>query len=220
MNDSLSILWEERALFINGTLNTILLVITAGILSLIGGVLLAITMKSGSKRVQYFTQLLVDIARSIPFLLLAYIFYYALPQFGLRLPAWWAGLIALTLYNTAYFGEIFRASWSNLPITHIETGRAFGMTQYTLLKKIVFPQVFLNSAPLIGSQFIVMIKDTAFLTIITVQDLTFAANFINANYFKPFAPFVLALAIYWVLCHIVEQGVSYITKLADKRRFT
>lgn len=220
MNDSLSILWKERELFISGTIDTVLLVIIAGLLSLIGGVLLTIAMKSGSKSLQNFTLFIVDIARSIPFLLLAYIFYYGLPQLGLRLPAWWAGLFALTVYNTAYLGEIFRSSWSNLPNEQIETGRAFGMTKFTLLKNIIFPQIFLNSAPLIGSQFIVMIKDTAFLTIITVQDITFAANFINTNYFKPFAPFVLALAIYWVLCHIVEIGVNRITVLADKRRFS
>lgn len=220
MNDSLSILWKERELFINGTIDTVLLVIIAGIISLVGGMILSIGMKSGSKKLQSVSLVAVDIARSIPFLLLAYIFYYALPQLGLRLPAWWAGLIALTLYHTAYLGEIFRSSWNNLPSEQLEAGKAFGMTQFVLLKKIIFPQVFLNSAPLIGSQFILMIKDTAFLTIITVQDITFAANFVNANYFKPFAPFVLALAIYWVLCRIVELAIQRLIVRADKRRLT
>lgn len=218
MTGSLDILWQQHDLFLDGLVTTILLVLFSGSVSLVGGALLAIAMQSENRAIKSLMQALVDIVRSVPFLLLAYIIYYGLPQMGLRLSAWWAGALSLSIYNVAYLGEIFRSAWANLPPALIETGRAFGMRRPLLIRRIILPQVFLTSAPVMGSQFIIMIKDTAFLMIITVQDITFAANFVNANYFMPFAPFSLALLLYWGLCLVVELIFGRVTAAADRRR--
>lgn len=218
MMDSLDILWEQRELFLSGLVTTILLVLFAGSVSLVGGALLAVAMQAENPAIRSLMQILVDVVRSVPFLLLAYLIYYGLPQMGLRFSAWWAGALALSIYNIAYLGEIFRSAWANLSPALIETGRAFGMRRSLLIRRIILPQVFLTSAPVIGSQFIIMIKDTAFLMIITVQDITFAANFVNANYFMPFAPFALALLLYWGLCLVVELILGRVTAAADRRR--
>ena len=60
---------------------------------------------------------------------------------------------------------------------------------------------------MLGNQMIQIIKDSAFLVIIAVQELTFAANEIQATYYVPFASFVCAMLLYWVLCLAVEGGV-------------
>ncbi len=62
-----------------------------------------------------------------------------------------------------------------------------------------------------------MIKDTALLMIITVQELTFAANFVSTNYFSVVAPFALAMALYWGLCIFVEAGVRTLSKVQRRQ---
>ena len=212
------IVWEQRQLFVNGLLNTISLVTVAAAVAILFGALFAVPLVNGGKVARRAGRGVVDFFRSVPFLLLAYIVYYGLPMVGLRLPAWWAGLLTLILYNSAYMAEIFRSAWLNLPQEQTETGRAFGFAGMGLYRWIIFPQVALASAPVVGNQLIIMIKDTAFLMIITVPEITFAANFVNANYFVPFAPFALAVLLYWGLCVLVELGVHRVGAAAAARR--
>ncbi len=80
--------------------------------------------------------------RCAPFLLFVYLIYFGLPTLGLRLSNWWAGAIALILYNTAYMAELLRGAWQELPETLIESGKAFGFSGFALLRRIILPPVF------------------------------------------------------------------------------
>jgi polar amino acid transport system permease protein len=71
---------------------------------------------------------------------------------------------------------------------------------------------------MIGNQLIQIIKDSAFLTIIAVPELTHAVSSIQATYFVPFAAFVTAVALYWMLCLIVETAVAGVGRMAEARR--
>jgi polar amino acid transport system permease protein len=156
--------------------------------------------------------------RCIPFLLFAYIVYYGLPSMGVRLDSWSSGLVALIVYHTAYMAEILAAAWRALPREPIEAGRAFGFSGMNLVLRIIVPPLALSSAPVLGNQLIQIVKDTAFLTVIALPELTHAATAIQSNYYVPFASFVTAMLMYWVLCLIVEAGVSGVGRMAQARR--
>lgn len=211
------VVWQERELFLYGLVNTVSLVGLATLVGLPLGALGAIGLVEGPAPIRRVGRALVDLMRCVPFLLLAYVVYYGLPEAGLRLDAWWAGLAALTVYGAAYFAEIFRSAWINLPGEGLEAARAYGFTGAAYYRRIVFPQIAYACAPIVGSQVIVMLKDSALLMIITVPEVSFAANYVNANNFKPFAPFVVAIGIYWMLSLIVEAGVRGIGAQARKR---
>lgn len=205
-----AIVWEHRELFLTGLINTVSLVGVALAISLPLAALGAIALVEGPAPVRRAGRALVDLMRCVPFLLLAYVVYYGLPEAGLRLDAWWAGLVTLTVYGAAYFVEIFRSAWLALPRDGVEAARAYGFMPFKFYQRIVFPQIAFASAPIVGSQIIVMIKDSALLMIITVPEISFAANYVNANNFQPFAPFVVAIAMYWMLSLTVEAGVRRI----------
>jgi polar amino acid transport system permease protein len=150
--NGLLIVWQQRQLFVEGLLNTISLVAVAAVVAILLGAVLSIPLVNGAKAVRVGGRGFVDFFRSVPFLLLAYIVYYGLPTIGLRLPAWWAGLLALIVYNSAYMAEVFRSAWLNLPREQVETGRAFGFSGVGLYRRIVFPQIALASAPIVGNQ--------------------------------------------------------------------
>lgn len=124
----------------------------------------------------------------------------------------------MTLYKTAYMGELLRGAWAGLPRETIEAGQSFGFVGLNLFRGIVMPPVILAAIPMIGTQLIQIIKDTAFLTIITVPELTHQASSIQATYFVPFAAFVTAMLLYWGLCVLVEAMVAAVGSLAEARR--
>ena len=205
-----AIVWQERELFLTGLANTASLVTLAILISLPLSVLGAIALVEGPAPVRKAGRAFVDLMRCVPFLLLAYVVYYGLPEAGLRLDAWWAGLATLVIYSSAYLVETFRSTWLGLPKDGIEAARAYGFSRAALYRRIVFPQIAYASAPVVGGQMIIMIKDSALLMIITVPEISFAASSINANYYLPFAPFVVAIGLYWMLSLIIEAGVRKI----------
>jgi len=118
------------------------------------------------------------------------------------------------IYNTAYFSEILRGAWSHLAFEQEEAARAFGYFGFRLFARIIGPQVFMAAGPIIGNQFIQLIKDSAFLMIITVPELTFMANFVQSTYFVPFESFLVAMLLYWVLCSGVEVLIARLERVA------
>lgn len=210
--------WSERGLLLSGLGNTVLLSLLAALAGLTLGALLSTLLMSPKRALAVPAKVFVDAARCTPFLLFAYIVYYGLPSLGLQFDAWSAGLLALTIYHSAYMAEILRAAWVAQPRAPIEAGLAFGYSGFGLFRRVVLPPLALSSAPVLGNQVIQIIKDSAFLTIITLPELTNAVNSIQSRHFIPFAAFVTAVLLYWALCLVVEAGVSAVGRLADARR--
>jgi len=212
------IVWEHRDQMLNGLMNTLWLSLCSAVLAFALGALLTTALTSRARPVAALARSFVDTMRCLPFLLFAYLVYYGLPSFGIRFSNWGAGLIALTLYNTAYMAELLRAAWAGLSPELIEAGHAFGFFGLNLFRRIVLPPVILAAVPMIGNQMIQIIKDSAFLSIIAVPELTHEASSIQATYFVPFAAFVAAVLLYWVLCLIVEAAVAGVGQMAEARR--
>lgn len=203
---------------LDGLVNTVLLTLVGASLALVLGAATAVLLLSPNRAVRLASRGLVDLMRCVPFLMLTYLVYYGLPRLGLRLDNWTAGLTSIVIYNTAYMAEIVRSIWVRLDRGGIEAATAYGFHGYRLYRRIIFPQIGLAASPMIGNQLIQIIKDTAFLTIITVPELTHAATGIQAQYFVPFATFIVAVLIYWALCMLVEAGVFMVERLAEIRR--
>jgi|AntRauTorcE11898_2_1112593.scaffolds.fasta_scaffold25803_2 polar amino acid transport system permease protein len=127
----------------------------------------------------------IDGMRMLPFLIFVYLLYYGLPSVGISMSAWTAGIVGLTLYHCAYVAEILRGAWSQLPAGQAEAARAQGHHGYRMFGRIILPQLVLNSAPILGNQLIYMLKDTAFLMIITVQELHIRGLVGAVDVFRP-----------------------------------
>jgi polar amino acid transport system permease protein len=212
------IVWTERALLLSGLANTTILSALAAIASLLLGFALTPALMSKRLAVSGTARVFVDGMRCVPFLLFAYIVYYGLPSLGLRWDNWTSGLFALIVYNTAYMAEILRGAWVAQPREPIEAGVAFGFSDLKLFRRIILPPLLLSAGPVIGNQTIQIIKDSAFLTIIALPELTHAASSIQSRHYVPFAAFITAVFLYWGLCLVVEAGVNSVGRLAEARR--
>jgi polar amino acid transport system permease protein len=213
-----AIVWSERALMLSGLANTVVLSLLGTLASLLLGALLTLVLVSRRRAPAFVALRFVDLMRCTPFLLLAYIVYYGLPSIGLRFDNWGAGLFALVLYNSAYMAEILRGAWMAQPREPIEAGQAFGYSGLRLFRRIVLPPLLLAAGPVIGNQTIQIIKDSAFLTIIALPELTHAASSIQSRRYIPFAAFIVAVFLYWGLCLLVEAAVAFGKRLAEARQ--
>jgi len=212
------IVWLERKLLLAGLGNTVLLSLLAGVCALALGALLSTLLVHRARSIALPARAFVDAMRCTPFLLFAYIVYYGLPSMGLRFDNWGAGLSALAIYHTAYMAEILRGAWVAQPRAPIEAGLAFGYSGLRMFRRIVLPPLMLSAGPVLGNQLILIVKDSAFLTIIALPELTHAASSIQSRHFIPFAAFIAAVLLYWVLCLMVEAGVAALGRMAEARR--
>jgi polar amino acid transport system permease protein len=143
--------------------------------------------------------LYVSLVRGTPLIVQIFFIYLALPQFGIVLPSLAAGILALAFNYGAYMTEIFRAGIEAVPRGQIDAAHALGMTDRHTLRRIILPQALRIVTPAIGNEFIAMIKDSALVSIIGVQEMLFYARIIGSQNFRSFETFMIAALVYWIL---------------------
>jgi len=179
--------------------------------------LLGFFLEGQSNRARRALRGMLDVLRMTPFLLYVYLLYYGLPEIGIRLDAWGVGIAALASYHACYFAEILRGARVALPRGQMEAARAHGYGTWGMYWRILLPQMVLRCGPLLGNQMVGCLKETAFLSIVTVFELTAAANDIQAVYFVPMPAFITAIALYWLLNLGIEALVRGIGRYAQTR---
>jgi polar amino acid transport system permease protein len=211
--EKLHIIWDNADSIASGTANTLIFFVLCSIISFVIGCFIAFFLDGRGGIAQTVVRGFIDVLRTLPFLVILYLVYYGLPDFGIRLSAWTCGFLALCIYHGAYFAEILRGARSSLPAGQAEAALAHGYTRVSAYRRILLPQMVFKSAPLFGNQLIICLKDTAFLSIITIFELTAAANNIQAMYFAPIEAFITVIAIYWMITLCVEYLIK---KLNDR----
>ena len=143
----------------------------------------------------------VSLVRGTPLLVQIYIIYFALPTISpmLILDAIPAGILALGFNYGAYMTEIFRAGIQAVPRGQREAAQALGMPEGRIFRRIVLPQAVRIVTPAIGNEFIVMIKDSALVSIIGVQELLWRSETAGRQRFNLFEAFLVAALVYWIL---------------------
>ncbi|RUR39114.1 amino acid ABC transporter permease [Vreelandella populi] len=213
------ILWASRDVFWQGFGNTLTIFSISAVLSFLLGSLLLFSMEGVRPRLKIPLRIFIDAMRMLPFLILAYLFYYGLPSVGIRMTAWQAGVLALVLYHGAYFAEILRGSRITLSSGQEEAAIAQGFSRPTMFLRIILPQLVLRTRGVMGNQLIILLKDTAFLVIITVRELTAAANSLSSTYFIPMEAFIVVIGFYWMISLALEQGIRFLGRIGEKRGF-
>ena len=125
----------------------------------------------------------------------------------------------LVIYQAAYLGEVVRAGIEGLRHGQIEASRALGLSYLQTTFKVVLPQALYNMVPAMVSQFVSTIKETSLGYVISVNELTFAANQVNNTLLtKPFQVFIILAGIYFLLCFSLTQLARHLERrIAGKR---
>ena len=174
---------------------SVLSIFVATILAIVG----AIARLSANPYVNGVASLYVSLFRGTPLIVQIFFIYFALPQVDIRLPAFVCGVIALGLNYGAYMTEIFRAGIQAVPRGQREAAEALGMPERRVMSRIVLPQAFRIVIPAIGNDFVAMIKDSALVSTIAVQELLWRASQVGTQNFRSLESLLIAAAVYWAM---------------------
>ncbi|VVE75131.1 ABC transporter permease [Pandoraea captiosa] len=208
MNDAMAAMLPLIPRYLSAMLVTLEVSVIAAMLGMAGGfVLNALRLRfARALRVPY--RLFVWLIRGTPYLSQLMIVYFGLPALGITLDAVDATVVSLAVYATAYFAEIFRASWNSVARGQREAAQAFGIGRWAVFRAIECPQAFAFALPLLANQWILVIKESAVASIITVPELTMTASDIVSSTYTYVGPYALLIAGYWLL----TQSVAWIAR--------
>jgi polar amino acid transport system permease protein len=146
--------------------------------------------------------LYVSLVRGTPLIVQILFVVLALPQIvpaAAQIPLPALGIFALAFNYGAYLTEIFRAGIEAVPRGQREAAEALGLSQRRIFGRIVLPQAVRIVTPAIGNEFIAMIKDSALVSIIGIQELLWRAQRVGSANFRSLETLLLAALVYWVL---------------------
>ena len=112
-----------------------------------------------------------------------------------------SGILCLAMYEAAYITEIVRAGIQAIPKGQIEAGESLGLRRFDVFRDIVLPQALQKMTPPLANQFIMLIKNSAIVALISVQELTFLGTEIAVSTRKPFETWITIAAMYFLLCY-------------------
>ena len=180
------------------SLLTIELLILTILISTPLGLLVAIGKISKLKPLVLLLDLYIYVIRGTPLLLQILFIYYGLPTIGIKLDSFPAAVLALVINYTAYLAEIIRAGIVSIDKGQYEAAKVLGMSYKQTMQKIVVPQAFKRVLPPICNEYIVLIKDTALVSVIGMEELLRATKQIVARDFT-MTPFLVAAVIYLII---------------------
>jgi polar amino acid transport system permease protein len=201
-----SFLSKYYQFLITGTLNTVTLSLLTVIFGLIGGTALCIMKLSKIKLLENLSGAYIAFIRGTPLLVQLYLVYYSVKG----MPMFAAGVLAMTINSSAYIAEIIRAGISSVEKGQFEASKALGLSPYYTYKEIILPQAFKNILPALGNEFIVLIKESAIVSVIGLHDLMYKVDTIRGLTYKPFEPLIIAAGIYFVLTYSLSKAVNYL----------
>lgn len=176
------------------------------------GLLAALAQRSGYKIVRMAAGFYIWFIRGTPTLIQVFIVYFGLPQLGIRLSPFTAGVLALGFNSGAYVAEIVRGGLTAIPRGQTESALALGFSPAETMRTIILPQVFRIILPSITNEAISTLKNTSLLSTITVVELTLYAQTLIASTFRPFEFYIAVAVIYLVLTTILTTFASWLER--------
>ena len=198
------VIFESYPLFIKGFLSTGWISLISLFLSLVVGTLACAGRLSKSRFFSTPAAVYIETIRSTPLLAQIYFFYFGLPSLGLRVPELQTGILALTLNSGAYMAEILRAGMQSVSTGQIEAGTSSGLNYFQRLRFIILPQAIGVTIPPLLGQAIVLVKDSALLSLISVMELTRAGQVLTSERFMPAEGFFTVAVLYLILYFMLK----------------
>lgn len=123
-----------------------------------------------------------------------------------------AGVIAISLNSAAYIAEIFRAGIQSLDKGQMEAARSLGMNYKQAMRHVILPQAFKRMIPPLGNEFIVLLKDSAQVSLVAVQEIMYWARAFQGQYYKVWEPYLTAAFIYLILTLVLSFLLARLEK--------
>ena len=202
---------------ISGITITLYISVISIILAMIIGLVVALPSLSNNKFLSYFNIAYVEIVRAIPLLVLILWIYYGLPiMTGISFSPFVSGIIALTISESAFQAEIFRAGINSINKGQYEVANSLGMNFWKKMRLVILPQAIKVVLPALGNQFVYVLKMSSLVSIIGIADLTRKANELVVSTYRPLEIYTFLILEYLILILIVSYFVRKLEKKLER----
>jgi len=198
---------SELPQFLSGAGVTLFVALLGALCGIAVGLGLLFLRKGRWAPMRWLGRAYLSFVRGTPLLIQIFLIYYALPGLiGLDLPAFAAGVIALSLNSGAFMSEIFRGGLSAIPGSQIEAAQALGLKRSDIWSRVILPQLAWLVLPPMLNELAMLVQASALLSVIAVVDLTRAAQNVMNTTYRPVEALTVAAAIYFVALFALSRG--------------
>ncbi|MFR4584709.1 amino acid ABC transporter permease [Clostridium cadaveris] len=222
----INILKNNWPMFLRGAGMTLLISIIGTLIGTLIGLIVGVVRtipvpERGAKRsvlkiVNTLLSIYIEFFRGTPMIVQAMVIYYgSAVAFGIDIDRVLAGLFIVSINTGAYMSEIVRGGIISIDKGQFEAAEAIGMNHFQTMTNVVLPQVIRNILPATGNEFVINIKDTSVLNVISVSELYFQTKTISGNNFRYFESFFITCIIYFIMTFTVTRILRAIEKKLD-----
>jgi polar amino acid transport system permease protein len=198
--------------FLKGTAVTLELTAVGLTLGFVLGLLLALSRIYGSKPLKAIAIGYIEIFRGTPLLVQLFLIYYGLPSLGLTLSQTLSAYLALGLNSAAYQAEYLRGSIQAIGASQMTAGRAIGLSRWQTIWYVILPQALRLMIPAWSNEPISLLKTTAVVFLIAVQDLMAKAKRAATATYDPIGSYLAVAVIYLVMVFLLNGGLKFLEK--------
>ena len=225
------ILKDNWPQFLRGAGLTLIISITGTIAGLIIGLLIGVYRTAPTAKNKalallqtlfgWFLNVYIEIFRGTPMIVQSMVIYYGTAQaFGVSIDRTIAAIFIVSINTGAYMSEIVRGGIFAVDKGQFEAATALGMTHNQTMRKVVLPQVVRNILPATGNEFVINIKDTSVLNVISVVELYFTGNTVATQNYQYFPTFTIIAVIYFILTFTITRILRYIERRLESDTYT
>ena len=196
-----------------GSVWTLALFFCSAFLAVIVGLLVCLCRLSRSPFLNRPAKVYIEAIRGTPLLLQLFYLYYGLPEIGIVINGFTAGVLGLTLNFGAYLAELFRGGIQAVDSGQYDAARALGLRKKQWLMKVVLPQAMRTVFPALGNSALVLVKETSLVAVISVYELMRAGEMLAGATFQALTVYTLVGIIYFAMC----SAVSYFFRFSERK---
>lgn len=204
--------WPTWRFLIDGFRGTIAVAVTAGVISLVLGMLLMLGRVSENRALSAACRVVIDFFRGVPSLLLIYFFFLIVPQYGIKMPSFWMLTLPVALAAAGVLAEVFRAGVNAVPKGQVEAAYSLGLTRGKVMRRIVLPQAIHYVIPSLISQLVVVVKDTTVAYVVSYPDLMQNARVLITSYDSLVSVYLVVAIIYILINYAINQASAYVSR--------
>ncbi|MGV6873520.1 ectoine/hydroxyectoine ABC transporter permease subunit EhuD [Pseudochelatococcus sp. B33] len=185
-------------------------------IAIVVGLVFALLRRSRIKAIAWTIAFVVEFLRDTPLLVQLFFLYYVLPDYGIVMPAFFTGVLALGLQYSAYTSEVYRGGIDAVPRGQWEAATALNLPRLRIYRDIVIPQVVPRIVPSMGNYAVAMFKETPVLSVITILEMLGLANMIGEQTYQYLLPLTMVGLIFLLLTLICSAAIHQLERWLPK----
>lgn len=216
-SNSWAFAWSILPILLRGMVVTLQATVVGFVLAAVLGLLLAMLKASRCRAIAWPARAITEFLRDTPLLAQLFFLYYVLPEYGIVLPAFLTGALALGLQYSAYTSEVYRAGIESVPRGQYEAARALDLSAGRIFSAIVLPQAIPRIIPALGNYLVSIMKDVPVLSVVSVLEMLNVARIIGDRTFDYLIPLSMVGGLYLIMTLVASAGVRWLDTRLPKQ---